>query len=280
MPVAGTPIVVRILQQLRDAGVSRVVLNLHHRPETITRIVGDGSAWKLQVRYSWEPVILGSAGGPRRALDLLDADRFLIINGDTLTDCDLRALAARHLATEALVTMAVVPGDVERYGGVVTGPDGVVHGFARARKSASDAPERSAPGESVFHFIGVQAADSAVFADLPDDAPTEIVRTVYPQLIRRRPGAVGAFVSDAEFLDVGTARDYLETVAHVAAREGRPFDRGDECEVAADAELSRTILWDRVKIGPGARLENCIVADDVLVPAGGVFHDRVLVNAA
>ena len=89
MPVAGTPLIVRILQWLRAAGVRRVVMNLHHRPETITRVVGDGSAWDVRVRYSWEPEILGSAGGPRRALPLLDAERFLIVNGDTLTDCNL-----------------------------------------------------------------------------------------------------------------------------------------------------------------------------------------------
>jgi NDP-sugar pyrophosphorylase family protein len=63
LPVAGTPLVVRILHGLRDAGVMRTVLNLHHRAETITRIVGDGSQIGIDVRYSWESSILGSAGG-------------------------------------------------------------------------------------------------------------------------------------------------------------------------------------------------------------------------
>ena len=76
----------RILARLRDAGIRRVVLNLHHRAETITRIVGDGSAVGLEVRYSWETDILGSAGGPARAVPLLESDRFLIVNGDTLAE--------------------------------------------------------------------------------------------------------------------------------------------------------------------------------------------------
>ena len=54
LPVAGTPLVMRILRQLRDAGITRVVLNLHHRADSITRIVGDGSSLGLEVRYSWE----------------------------------------------------------------------------------------------------------------------------------------------------------------------------------------------------------------------------------
>ena len=88
----------------------RVVLNLHHRADTITRIVGDGSPLGLAVRYSWETEILGSAGGPARAIPLLESDRFLIVNGDTLADVDLRALATQHVDTNALVTMAVVDG--------------------------------------------------------------------------------------------------------------------------------------------------------------------------
>ncbi len=108
LPVAGEVLVLRILRWLRRSGVTRVVLNLHHRAETITREVGDGSAIGLEARYSWEPEVLGSAGGPARALPLLEADRFLIVNGDTLADVDLTALAAQHVDTNAVVTMAVV----------------------------------------------------------------------------------------------------------------------------------------------------------------------------
>jgi NDP-sugar pyrophosphorylase family protein len=273
MPVAGKPIVVRILAWLRAAGVRHVVLNLHHRPETITRVVGDGSAFGVRVRYSWERDVLGSAGGPRRALPLLEADRFLIVNGDTLTDCDLGALVERHATAQALVTMAVVTGDVERYGGVVVGPDGLVQGFAKAREVA----ERRSAGSEIFHFIGVQAADARVFAPLADDAPSEIVQTVYPKLIREQPASVAAFLSNAEFLDVGTARDYLDTVARVAAREQQPFDVGEDCDIAVDARLTKTVLWDRVNIGRGAQLSNCIVSDDVDVEDGSRYQNCVLI---
>ena len=58
-------------------------------------MVGYGADLGVAVTYSWEPTVLGSAGGPRRALDLIDRDRFLIVNGDTLTDLDLDALGRR-----------------------------------------------------------------------------------------------------------------------------------------------------------------------------------------
>ena len=271
IPVAGAPLVVRILEWLAAAGVRRVVLNLHHRAETVTAAVGDGSRWGLEVRYSWESVVLGSAGGPRRALSLLDAERFLIVNGDTLTNCDLIGLARRHEAAGSLVTMALVPGDVARYGGAVVDANGYVTGFVRASAALG-------VSDQVLHFIGAQAVDARAFHRVKEGEPAEIVRTLYPQLIAESAGAVAAFTSDAEFLDVGTPRDYFDTAALIAAREGRALDCGRDVAIAPDASVIDTILWDRVTIGRGARLRRCIVADEVTVGDGLEFEDSVLVN--
>ena len=267
MPVAGATIVARILTWLQAAGIRHVVLNLHHRPESIASIVGDGSAFGVEVRYSWEHVVLGSAGGPRHALELLDADRFFVVNGDTLTDCDLATLAACHLQANARVTMALVPGDVGRYGGVLVDDDGRVRGFGK-----------SSQGLHALHFIGVQAVEASVFSSLRDDEPAETVRGVYPRLLAQQPDAIAAFESGADFLDVGTARDYLSTVATVAARERQPFDVGANCRIAPDAQLERTVVWDRVTIGAGARLTDCIVADDVTIHGGASYHRRILIH--
>ena len=75
LPVAGTPLVHRILRSLSSAGVRDVVLNLHHLPHTLTRLLGDGSALGMRIRYSWEVPVLGSAGGPKRAIPLLVESR-------------------------------------------------------------------------------------------------------------------------------------------------------------------------------------------------------------
>src|SRR6266446_5649745 len=96
MPVAGQPLVQRILRWLASAGVTDAVLNLHHLPETITGVVGNGAADGLRVRYSWEMPILGFAGGPRHALSLLGSGEFLIVNGDTLTDVNIGEVLKEH----------------------------------------------------------------------------------------------------------------------------------------------------------------------------------------
>ena len=266
MPVAGTPIVQRILEWLQRAGIRRVVLNLHHKPETITAIVGDGAHLGLSVKYSWEGTVLGSAGGPRRALPLLDAERFLIINGDTLTDCDLQAVVTQHDAGRARVTMAVVEGDVQRYGGVIVDAAERIRGFGKP-----------GPDARAFHFIGVQAANADVFAHLRDDEPSETVKTLYPQLLRENPDAIAVYRSGADFFDVGTAADYLATVGTIAARENRPLDVGVHCRIAPDASIVNSVLWDRVTVGPGAHVVNSVLADDVVIPPGARIVDQVLV---
>ena len=101
VPINGEALVRRVIRGLAAAGIAELVLNLHHRPASIAALVGDGSDLGVSVRYSWEQPVLGSAGGPRRALPLLvdsDDETFLIVNGDTLTDVDIRALVARHRA--------------------------------------------------------------------------------------------------------------------------------------------------------------------------------------
>lgn len=262
LPVAGEALVTRILRWLRAAGIRRVVLNLHHRADSITRIVGDGSRHELSVRYSWEATVLGSAGGPARAVPLLESDRFLIVNGDTLTDVDLRALAAQHVDTNAVVTMAVVDGD-PRYNGVIADESGIVHGFGRQ------------PG--AFHFIGVQAVNASAFAGVDPDRKSETVHGIYPALAAARKGAIRMFHTPEEFHDIGSPKDYLDTAIKLAAREGRTLDRGDGSVIASTATLVNTVVWDRVTIGANARLTHCVVADDVVVPAGAHHSNASLV---
>jgi NDP-sugar pyrophosphorylase family protein len=275
VPVAGEALVVRILKQLAAAGIRRVVLNLHHCAESITRLVGDGTRLGLSVRYSWESEVLGSAGGPARAMPLLEADRFLIVNGDTLADVPFAALTAQHVDTNALVTMAVVEAD-PRYNAIVANEAGIVTSFPS--KTLGPAGTVGTPGTfGRFHFIGVQAVNAAAFAGVSPDTKSETVHGMYPGLIAGRPESVRVFRAQAEFFDIGSPRDYLETAIAIAGREGKPLDRGQDCRVAPDAVLSRSILWDRVTVGAGAQLSDCVAADGVTVPPGAKYSHCSLV---
>jgi mannose-1-phosphate guanylyltransferase len=266
VPVAGISIAERILRSLAVAGVREAVLNLHHLPETLTRRIGDGSALGVRVRYSWEVPLLGSAGGPARALPLLDAPTIVIVNGDTLTNVDLAALVTEHRRTGALVTLAVVPNtEPDKYGGLLVDDAGIVSGHV---KRGTARPS--------LHFIGAQVAQAEAFAAVPPNVPFESITTLYPDLIARHPGSIRAMRCDAEFLDIGTPADYLSTSLAIGEREGVAIDAGANCRLAPTAHIHQSVLWDDVVVEDGAMLKECIVTDGVTVPAGTAWHGVIL----
>ena len=273
IPVAGEPMIRRIIRWLVARGVADLVLNLHHLPETLTAVVGGGGDLGARVRYSWEqPRVLGSAGGPRLALPLVTdrtTDAFYIINGDTLTDLDPGVVAAAHADSDALVTLALVPNlEFERYGGVMLNDDGDVTGFVGRGPSA----------KASYHFIGVQVAHASVFAPLAPGEPAQSIGGIYDALITTKPGSVRGFVCDAHFLDVGTTEDYWRTSRYVAEREGRAGSTvGLRAHIDPSARIIDSILWDDVEVGAGAVLEECIVADRVKIPAGASLS-RVVIS--
>ena len=112
---------------------------------------------------------------------------------------------------------------------------------------------------------------------MPDDEPFETVKQLYPTLMAQQPGSVRAFRSNAEFLDVGTIADYFETVDVVAEREGRVLDRGSNVTIDPRATVQHSILWDGVRVEDGAELIDCVVADDVVIPAGARYRRCAIV---
>ncbi len=271
VPVAGAPLICRQLRGLADAGVRDVVVNLHHRPETIAGVVGDGRALGCRVRYSWERTVLGSAGGPRRALPLLE-DRFFIVNADTLCGVDFGGLLDRHRASGALATLAAtVHPAPDRYGAVLADPAGRITGFARAGSPAGAAAR--------WHFVGVQIAEASVFRDLPDSVPSASIGGLYDTLIAGG-GAMAVHEVAGPFHDIGTPADYAATVRAVAAAEDRsPVPGGAGSVVHPTARVERSILWDDVVVGAGCVVTGCVLADRVRLPAGTVLDGQAVVCA-
>jgi mannose-1-phosphate guanylyltransferase len=208
--------------------------------------------------------VLGSAGGPRKALPLLDADVFFLVNGDTIAEVDLTTMAEAHMRSGALVTMALVPNrDYLRYGGVHVDDQERVKGFSGRGPASKD----------TWHFVGVQIVSRSVFASLGDDSPANTVGQVYDELIGSHAGSVNAFCCDVPFWDIGTPADYVRM--SVALSSGG-LDVGARATIDPSARLTESILWDDVQIGAGASLTRCIVTDRVRVPAGADYTSAIL----
>jgi mannose-1-phosphate guanylyltransferase len=262
LPVAGEPLAGRILRWLASQGVADAVLNLHYLPDTITSQIGHGERLGLRVRYSWEVPILDRAGGAARALPLLASSTFLVVNGDTLADVALAEVVEAHRRSGALVTMAVVPNtEPEKYSGVAATDDGTVTGFVRR-----GSPERS------YHFVGIQVVEAEALAAVSPNTAMDTVGALYPRLIATRPGAVRVHVTSAEFFDIGTPTDYLDTALLLARREGMRVTLGAGSRIDPGARVDDSVLWDDVVVESGAMVRDCVVTDGVRVPAETSWH--------
>jgi NDP-sugar pyrophosphorylase family protein len=254
VPLGSRTLIEHALNWLRREGVEDVVLNLHFRPETITAVVGDGRHLGMRVRYSWEQPILGSAGGPRHALPLLDAATFLIVNGDTLCDVALGAMIEAHGRTRADVTMAVVKNpSPDHYNGIISDGEGRVRAFV---------PKGHAAGS--WHYVGIQVVNASVFAPLADGVVAETVAGLYRDMVAHGSGRIHVWPVTSPFLDVGTPRDYLNAVR----------------QIDPAAAPNGSVVWPGARVGQGAELTQCIVAGEVQVPAGLRATSRVLMPAA
>jgi mannose-1-phosphate guanylyltransferase len=270
VPVGRRTLVEHVLVWLREQGVEDLVLNLHHRPETITGVLGDGAHLGLRIRYSWEQPILGSAGGPKRALKLLSTqpgEPFLIVNGDTLCPIDLAPMIAAHRESGAAVTMAVVPNpSLRRYNGILLDEsDRIVRFVAKDPSGALEAERRT------WHFVGIQIASSNVFDRLVDGVPAETTSELYLRLLEEAAGSLRAWKVHDRFVDVGTPRDYLEAVNAASA--------GAEATTVS-GRLANSVVWPGARVAPDVELDECVVAGPVVLPAGFRARQSVLVPAA
>jgi mannose-1-phosphate guanylyltransferase len=129
VPVLNRPVMEHSVRLLVRHGFSEAIANLHWFPETIEGHFGNGSDFGIELVYSREEHLLGTAGGVRNAADFL-GDSFLVVAGDALTDLDFAAMREFHESHDGIATMATKRvADTDQYGVVIAGEDGRIQGF-------------------------------------------------------------------------------------------------------------------------------------------------------
>ncbi len=129
IPFMGRPLVGYVAEYLARYGFREIVVNLHHRPESVRAALGDGTRFGVRFHYVNEPTILGTGGALDNARALLEGGTFVVVNGKIATDIDLDAALETHRRTRALATLVLRANrSRERYS-VVRVSGGLVAGF-------------------------------------------------------------------------------------------------------------------------------------------------------
>lgn len=185
LSVQGEPILVRNIRWLAAAGQRRIWVNLHYRGDMIRAALGDGSAWGVDIHYSEEPTILGTAGGVRKVLPSL-GERFLVVYGDNLVHFDLAALVESHVRRRADVSVALfdaaTPNTGMAGGRVALDQDSMVVSFVEGGEGGRSAP---------FVNAGVYAVEKRVLLDFPEGQFLDWGKDVFPSLLARHRRILG-----------------------------------------------------------------------------------------
>ena len=274
IPILGKPLAGYVAEYLAGYGCNEIVVNLHHRPESVRRALGDGSKFGVRLHYVEEPEILGTSGGIENAHGLLDGDTFIVVNGKIITDIDLNAALETHRRTQAIATLVVLPNpSCERFS-IVEAKDGMLQGFGGA-PIKDDFVGKDPP----LMFTGIQILEPSVFEYIPRGVFSHSTTDVYPQAVAAGEH-VAVHLAQGNWYELSTIQRYLDISLQLLSRTGADISMGAECRVSTSAEVNEAILWDNVVVEDGARVSRAILADNVRIPAGAIIENAAIVCAS
>lgn len=288
IPLCNRPLIGWALESLIRAGVTDVVVNLHHQPASIEEWLPRAAGTRATVEFTHEDEILGTGGGIRNARRLLDGrGHFALVNGDTVQNPPISALAAAREEHDALAALLLrTPPADDRFTPVYF-DHGTVTGFGEGT------------GDPLM-FAGAHVISERIFDLLPDQPFSGIVEHAYIPALQVRREVLAGVHEDGWWFDIGTPRRLLVATrtmlgliisgavappigSTITARGLHADDaRGDaiqsvlgsSCRVAPDALVERSLLLD----GAVAH-ERAVVRDSILGPGVEIRAGMQLDNA-
>ena len=293
VPVLGRPLLLHLLEHLRDHGFNEVTLAMTRTTGSaavFAHFEGDAPAG-IELSFVFEDTPLGSGGAIANAATgwSEDPDPFLVCNGDLVTDLDLTSLVEFHREREAAVTIALHPvADPTPFGVVALEEDGRITRFVE--KPAIDA----APSNLVN--AGFWVLDPPVVSRLDATRFSRVEDVLFPALAANHEGLYG-MTPVGHWRDVGYPDAYLEAnlallgtevgggvssyvgpgteVASTARVEHSVLGAG--CTIEPSATVTDSVLWDGVRVGRGASVRRSVIASGAIIE-GGAYLDGAVVG--
>jgi mannose-1-phosphate guanylyltransferase len=271
VPLAG-----HVLRLLAGAGVTNVVVNLHHLPERLKEALEPHVPDGIRVRWSPEETILGTAGALVRWREFLSGEAFFLANADTYQEIDLRAMARQHRKHGGIATLALRRAPPGSGAPIEIDPSGRIVRFLRSQGTGVG-------GGVPCEFTGVHLLEPDVLAHLPEP-PCCINADVHAARVSRGTPLFGYLAPENSFWsDLGTVRRYLEahrklldqgkvpagslgravsrdTTTKEGGRVLAPSYLGLGARVEAGAVAGPCAVLGRgARVGPGARVEGSVL---------------------
>ncbi|MGC9181040.1 sugar phosphate nucleotidyltransferase [Thermogladius sp.] len=300
IPLANTPIIVRLIKHLKEnTGISDIGVTLHYLPNVIMSHLHNGADLGVKLHYAVEEKPLGTAGGVKNLVELIGwDDTILVISGDVVTNIDLKRLVEFHFDNRADLTMAVrKETDVTRFGIVALDERGRVLRFK----------EKPSPNEVFSDIIntGIYVIEPHVFKKLEAKRSLDFASDVIPRLLADNFRVFAMRVDDYYWSDIGDIEQYRATHVDLLSRrlvlpggiEGReirpgvfigrnthvdvervipPVVVGNNSKIISSTLGPYTVIGSNVVVEEGSRVENSIVFDNAYIGSASVVEGAVI----
>ncbi|MFB3885563.1 MAG: NDP-sugar synthase [Thermodesulfobacteriota bacterium] len=193
IPVGNSPVIELLLKWLRRNGITNVCITIGYLGHLIRSLCGDGSQWEMEVSYSEEPEPLGTMGPLLLIRDQLK-ETFLVVNGDLVTDLDIRAFTSFHKEHGGLMTVAVTEKNVKVDLGVLETEGSRVKTF------------REKPVMKFYASMGLYCVEPGILSFIPKGVPFGFDDLMYAMIAQNVP--VYTYRHEGLWMDLGRQEDF------------------------------------------------------------------------
>jgi len=277
IPVANIPSIEYSINLLKNNGIKEIIINTHYKTKDLIDYFQNRALAGIDIQFSHEEILLGTAGGIKRAEKFLKGDTFIVVNSDIVIDIDLNEVVEFHKKKGALVTMVLREDkNVEKYGIIGIDSENRVKRFLNKGTSAFKSLKN-------MMFTGIQIFEQEIFDELPPVRPCSISEEIYPGLISRGYPVFG-YLTMNYWMDMGTHRRYLEVNHDMLQNKYPSFERMAEARgislnlvnkfINKDINIIPPVIIDE----PSVIKEGCDIGPSVVLGKNSILDQGVVIR--
>lgn len=274
VPLMNRPFLLYQIDILKKAGITDITLSLSYQPDKIEHVLGDGSDYGVKLTFLTEPNPLGTGGAYRFASEALNGTT-VVLNGDILTNADIRRILDFHEenGAEATIALARVK-DPQNYGLVETDREHRIKRFI----------EKPDPAESARKKLnsinaGIYVLEPTVRDLIARNENRSFEYHVFPELLEKKRKFMAVTLASSYWRDMGTPQNYL--AAHMDFLAGRidgldgAADRKSS-DIATHAAIENSLIDEGCTVKPNARIANSVIGPGVHVEEKAHIQNSVI----
>jgi NDP-sugar pyrophosphorylase family protein len=245
VPIVNLPTMQHNIELLKRHGFIELAANIHYHPEQIENYFGDGAAFDVNLSYSFEDQLLGTAGGVKKMARGL-RETFLVLSSDALTDINLKNMVAFHKKNKALATIALSRVlKVNDFGVVLQNDNGKIIGFQEKPSPETARSDMANAGIYIFEPEILEMIPAGFY---------DFGKQLFPRLVEEKVPFYG-YPMVEYWNDVGGLEKYIQS--NYDAMQGAV-----QLNIPGKKVSSSTWLGERVKIDSSARFEGAVIIGD------------------